>query len=51
MRCGSCVQCVCLLPSQKQVLSAVRFAPQPHSRQLKELNIVKYGESLVQNIM
>ena len=31
--------------------SLPRFAPQPHSRQLKELNLVKYGESLVQNRM
>ena len=25
--------------------------PKGHSRQLKELNIIKYGESLVQNRM
>jgi hypothetical protein len=27
------------------------FSPLGHGRQLKELNIVKYGESLVQNRM
>jgi len=31
--------------------SEAGLPPKGHSRQLKELNIIKYGESLVQNRM